>query len=123
MPKEKKTIGGKIVDRLAKFAGKLEQVERLSDLPKLMTVRTVKLNLRPKSMSADEVKLLREKLCVSQAVFAEFLGVSASTVRDWEQSKNEPSGPACRLMVEMFRDPNTWRKRFLELASGSSVSA
>ena len=43
--------------------------------------------------------LIREiKLSVSQAIFAEMLGVSASSVRAWEQGKREPDGPARRLL-------------------------
>ncbi len=115
-----KILGQKIIGRLGRFAEKIETVERLSKLPAVLTVRTVKLNLRPKNVSADEVKAMRTRLKVSQAVFAEFLGVSAATVRDWEQGKNEPSGPACRIIEEMFRDPDAWHKRFRDLASGTT---
>ena len=118
--KSPKTIGQKIVERLGKFTEKLEEVERINQLPSVLTVRTVKLNLRPKSVSADEVRAMRTRLQVSQAVFAEFIGVAAATVRDWEQGKNEPSGPACRIIEEMFREPEAWRKRFLDLASGAT---
>jgi putative transcriptional regulator len=41
---------------------------------------------------------IRQKLGVSQAIFAEMLGVSASTVRAWEQGKREPEGPAGRVL-------------------------
>jgi len=115
-----KIAGKKIIGRLERFAEKLETVERIDQLPSVLTVRTVKLNLRPKSVSADEVKAMRTRLQVSQAVFAEFLGVAAATVRDWEQGKNEPSGPACRIIEEMFREPEAWRKRFRDLASGAT---
>jgi transcriptional regulator with XRE-family HTH domain len=35
---------------------------------------------------------------VSQAIFAQMMGVSASTVRAWEQGKREPEGAARRLL-------------------------
>jgi putative transcriptional regulator len=44
------------------------------------------------------IREVRQKLGVSQAIFAEMLGVSASTVRAWEQGKREPEGPARRVL-------------------------
>ena len=44
------------------------------------------------------IREIRQKLGVSQAIFAEMLGVSASTVRAWEQGKREPEGPARRVL-------------------------
>ncbi len=53
--KNEKTIGQKVVGRMSRFGEKLDSVERRIKLPKILTVRTVKLNLRPKSISAEEV--------------------------------------------------------------------
>lgn len=66
--------------------------------------------------SPAEVKATRELLGASQAIFAQFLGVSASAVQDWEQGAKPPQGSACRLMHEIRRDPAYWRKRLVELA-------
>ena len=44
------------------------------------------------------IREIRQKLSVSQAIFAQMLGVSASTVRAWEQGRREPEGPARRLL-------------------------
>jgi DNA-binding transcriptional regulator YiaG len=44
------------------------------------------------------VREIRHKLSVSQAIFAQMLGVSASTVRAWEQGRREPEGAARRLL-------------------------
>lgn len=44
------------------------------------------------------VREIRQKLSVSQAIFAQMMGVSASTVRAWEQGKREPEGAARRLL-------------------------
>lgn len=35
---------------------------------------------------------------VSQAVFAAILGISKTTVQQWEQGQKKPSGPAQRLL-------------------------
>ena len=48
--------------------------------------------------SADEIKTLRHRLRVSQPVFAVYLGVTKSTVSQWEQGLKKPRGPALRLL-------------------------
>lgn len=44
------------------------------------------------------IREIRHRLSVSQAIFAEMLGVSASSVRAWEQGKREPGAPARRVL-------------------------
>ncbi|MBI3923031.1 MAG: helix-turn-helix domain-containing protein [Armatimonadetes bacterium] len=41
---------------------------------------------------------IRAKLHMSQAAFAGLLGVSLRTLRDWEQGRRKPSGPAEALL-------------------------
>ena len=48
--------------------------------------------------SAAEVKRLRERLQVSQPVLALYLGVTKSTVAQWEQGVKKPRGPALKLL-------------------------
>lgn len=51
------------------------------------------------------IREVREKLSVSQVIFAQMLGVSASTVRAWEQGRREAEGPAARLLQLAHRRP------------------
>lgn len=113
---KEKTVGSEMVNRLRRFTETLDSAQGTEDLPKLLTVRKVKLNLRPRSFSASEVKEIRGKLNVSQGVFAEFLGVATATVQDWEQGITTPSGPACRIMDEIALDFEGWSKRIRALA-------
>lgn len=53
---------------------------------------------RPPWYAPFLIREIRDKLSVSQAIFAEMLGVSVSSVRAWEQGKREPDGPARRLL-------------------------
>ena len=48
--------------------------------------------------SSNEVKSLRESLNKSQTEFANLLGVSVSTLRNWEQGRRKPMGPAQALL-------------------------
>lgn len=43
-------------------------------------------------------KLIREKLGLSQSKFAKLLGISVSTLQNWEQGRRKPEGPAKVLL-------------------------
>lgn len=45
-----------------------------------------------------EVKNIHEKLNASQAKFALMIGVSVATLRNWEQGRRTPDGPALALL-------------------------
>jgi Predicted transcriptional regulator len=57
-------------------------------------------------MTAKEVKDLRKYLQLSQALFAQVLGVSKKTVEAWERDINPPSGSALRLMNILKKYPD-----------------
>lgn len=45
-----------------------------------------------------EIRRIRKRNRVSQAVFASVLGTGKTTVQHWEQGVKTPSGMACRLL-------------------------
>jgi putative transcriptional regulator len=108
--------GKKVVDRLKQFSDALEANENVADR---FTCRKIKLNLEPKTYSAELVKSTRQILGASQAIFAQFLGASSSAVQDWEQGRKTPSNIACRIMDEIRRDPDYWINRLQELSISS----
>lgn len=56
------------------------------------------------SLGAElDVKAIRERLGLSQEGFADYLDVSVATIRNWEQGRRIPRGPARRLL-ELSRD-------------------
>nr|WP_314578525.1 helix-turn-helix domain-containing protein [uncultured Pseudomonas sp.] len=57
-------------------------------------------------VSAQEIVALRERLHMSQNVFARRIRTSASTLRNWEQEKSKPNAQAALLikLVEKFPD-------------------
>lgn len=112
--RQKKPVGEKIVDRLKGF---VEAVEAGEDVRKRFTCRTIRLNVRPQTYSPELVKRTRSMLGTSQTIFAQFLGVSASAVQDWEQGEKPPKGSACRLMDEIRRNPKYWINRLEELST------
>ena len=65
----------------------------------------------PPSYSGKRISSIRRnKLHVSQSVFAGYLGVSPSTVRSWEQSQRTPSVSARRLIQIAEREPEVLRE-------------
>ena len=62
--------------------------------------------VEPESMSATEIKKLREKLSLSVSVFASVMNVSPKTVEAWESGTNEISGSALRLLDMIKKNPD-----------------
>ncbi len=110
---KKESVGARITGRLKEFA---EALETSDTIPKQFTRRTVKLDLEPIHYSPDRIKDARKSLNASQAIFAQFLGVSVGAVRDWEQGAKTPRGAVCRVIDEILRDPKYWRARLETLA-------
>jgi len=54
---------------------------------------------------ASDVRSVRRLTGLSQAKFAELLGIELSTLRNWEQGRREPTGPAQALLRAIRNDP------------------
>lgn len=52
-----------------------------------------------------DVRAVRAKLGKSQAEFALLIGVSVGTLRNWEQGRRTPEGPALALLRVADRNP------------------
>lgn len=48
--------------------------------------------------SAEEIRSLRERHRLSQAVLASILNISLSTVQKWEIGEKHPGGPSLKLL-------------------------
>jgi putative transcriptional regulator len=61
----------------------------------------------PEVEPADEVDVrgTRALTGLSQARFAELLGLELSTLRNWEQGRRTPTGPARALLRAIQNDP------------------
>lgn len=49
-------------------------------------------------LTPSQIKRVRVTAKVSQPVFAAYLNLSPSTVRQWENGDKEPSGPSLKLL-------------------------
>lgn len=55
------------------------------------------------NFAAKDIKVLRERLSLSQTVLAAVLNTSPSTVRQWESGHKHPSGPSLKLLSILSR--------------------
>jgi putative transcriptional regulator len=53
------------------------------------------------------VRDLRRRACLTQREFAAKLGVPVETIRNWEQGKRAPRGPARALLAVIAHAPDT----------------
>ncbi len=51
-----------------------------------------------RELSPKQIRALRARARMSQAVFAAFLNTSVSTVQKWEIGEKRPSGPSLKLL-------------------------
>jgi len=53
----------------------------------------------------SEVRKLRENYGLSQDKFASLIGISVATLRNWEQGRRKPEGPARVLLMVAAKHP------------------
>lgn len=83
----------------------------MAALRRKYTMRQVKRTpFRHPEFGPDDIAAIRNSLRASQAVFAILIGVSAGTVRSWEQGRKTPSTMARCLLAEVKRNHGYWEK-------------
>ena len=60
---------------------------------------------RVTEFAALDVKAIRQRLRKSQSEFARMIGVSVSTLQNWEQGRRQPAGPARALLQVAAANP------------------
>ena len=58
------------------------------------------------NLTNAQIKEIRERLKLSQTVFAKLLNVSPSSIRQWEQGKRQPTGSTRVLLDLLQRSPH-----------------
>jgi putative transcriptional regulator len=52
-----------------------------------------------------DVKAIRKRLGLTQAAFAQRYGFELSSIRNWEQGRRQPEGPARLLLLVIDKEP------------------
>ena len=64
----------------------------------------------------SRVKVLRQRLGMTQVEFAEAFCLPVATLRDWEQQRCTPDAPARALLCAIEREPETMRRLLAQVA-------
>lgn len=91
------------------FAELTESLEQMGEI-----VRGERSPSREFSVDAIKVKEVRSVTGLSQEKFARIIDVQVGTLRNWEQGRREPTGPAKALIRAIGNDP----KRVLRALAG-----
>jgi DNA-binding transcriptional regulator YiaG len=75
-------------------------------IPRRLRDRLVRGNFK----SGEDVAALRRFIGLSQEAFARALGISVHTLRNWEQGRRMPEGPALALLRIAARHPRVLRE-------------
>jgi putative transcriptional regulator len=70
-----------------------------------------------KMRRVSRVKVLRQRLGMTQAEFAEAFHLPITTLRDWEQRRSTPDAPARALLLAIERDPEVMRRLLADHAA------
>lgn len=82
------------------FAELVESVTQMDEI-----VRGERQPSREFHVDAVKVREIRRATGLSQAKFAEKIDVAVGTLRNWEQGRRDPEGPARALLRAIDNDP------------------
>ncbi|BBP60448.1 helix-turn-helix domain-containing protein [Pseudomonas sp. St316] len=86
---------------MSKFFDELmERVQQMDEI-----VRGKRQPSREFIVDALQVKEIRKATGLTQAKFAALIDVQLGTLRNWEQGRREPTGPAKALLRAIHNDP------------------
>lgn len=94
----------------------MAKAKRNIGLEILEGIREIKRGEHGRVVNVPSVSSVRERTGLSQARFAQPLGVSVRTLQEWEQGRRAPSGAARTLLLIAQKNP----RALLEVAEAKS---
>jgi DNA-binding transcriptional regulator YiaG len=90
----------------------------MTDIPELTSeqlARSIPARVRKRLMlgqfeSGEDIAALRRFIGLTQTQFAQAMGISVHTLRNWEQGRRHPEGPAVALLRIAARHPRIIRE-------------
>jgi putative transcriptional regulator len=83
----------------------MAKAKRNIGLEILEGIREIKRGDHGRVTNVPSVSSVRERTGLSQARFAQLLGVSVRTLQEWEQGRRAPSGAARTLLLIAQKNP------------------
>jgi putative transcriptional regulator len=95
--------------------------EEIPELTEAAFARALPRRQRERLMRGDfrggeDVVALRRFTCLTQRAFADALGISVHTLRNWEQGRRSPEGPALALLRIAARHPRVLKENLAATA-------
>ncbi|HEX4955068.1 MAG TPA: type II toxin-antitoxin system MqsA family antitoxin [Thermoanaerobaculia bacterium] len=86
------------------------------DLARAIPASVRKRLLQGQLESGNDISALRRFVGLTQADFSRALGISVHTLRNWEQGRRHPEGPAIALLRIAARHPRIIRENLASAA-------
>ena len=80
------------------------------DFSSAISARQRRRLMRGQFESGEDIAALRRFVRLSQTRFAQAMGISVHTLRNWEQDRRKPDGPALALLRISARHPRILRE-------------
>jgi len=102
-------------------------MQPMSDIPELtdeQLARVIPSSVRKRLIlgqfdSGEDIAALRCFVGLTQAQFALAMGISVHTLRNWEQGRRHPEGPAIALLRIAARHPRIIRENIASIESAA----
>jgi putative transcriptional regulator len=91
---------------------KLTEAELARAMPRRQRERLIRGDFQ----EGKDVVALRRFVRMTQVAFADALGISVHTLRNWEQGRRSPEGPALALLRIAARHPRVLRENLAATA-------
>ncbi len=99
----------------------------MTDIPELTEeqfARAMPASVRKRLMlgqisSGEDIAALRRFVGLTQVQFAQAMGISVHTLRNWEQGRRHPEGPALALLRIAARHPRIIRENVENIESAA----
>ena len=96
----------------------------MTDIPEVTEqqfARSIPASVRRRLMAGrfetpDDIKALRRFVGLTQEQLADAMGISVHTLRNWEQGRRQPEGPALALLRIAARHPRIIRENLQSAA-------
>jgi putative transcriptional regulator len=82
------------------FANLVESIRQTGEIKRAQREPSRKFEFTPL-----DIKAIRQQLNKSQSEFALMIGVSVTTLQNWEQGRRPPEGPARALLMVAAKNP------------------
>lgn len=87
-----------------------------ADFESAIPSRLRKRLIQGKFESGEDIAALRRFVRLTQAQFAQAMGISVHTLRNWEQGRRSPEGPALALLRIAAKHPRIIRENLKSAA-------